>query len=357
MEISGEQKRLETVRRVLAKQTLQEPNIPVQLIVDARDADDCAVYDFPGDLSLVIGTDFIRGTGFALFQQQLLDYFDIGYYLVIANLSDIAAMGATPIGLTTVVRYNDTLEDRDFLHLLEGIKEAASFYNTPIVGGDIGGYAEVVLAATAFGITERGKYLQRKGTLERDLLCITGQPGLAATALAYFTRAKKNGLHLPEEEERLLLNTWKRPVAHVREGKELVNLGVVHACQDISDGVKATVDQLASASNISFELYETLLPIHSVTKKVASFLQIDPVALAFSASVDFHLMFTVAPDGFFALKQAFSLLNWPLYQLGQAIPASEPSRLLRSNGEKAALPGTAWQQQTGDVTRVILGEL
>jgi len=354
MKISGEQKRLEIVRQILAEQPFLENSIPVQLVVNAEDADDCAIYDLPGNLSLVVGTDFIRGTGFILFQEQYLNYFDIGYYLVIANLSDIAAMGATPIGLTTVVRYNDTLDDDDFRQLLEGIKEAASSYNTPIIGGDIGGYVEVVLAATAFGITERGKYLQRKGTLESDILCITGQPGLPSTALVYFTRAKNDGFFLSEEEEHILLQSWKRPIARIEEGKALTRLGVVHACQDVSDGVKATIDQFAKASNVSFVLYESLLPIHSITKKVANFLQLDPVALAFSASVDFHLMFTIAQQDIAIVKQTLALLNCTLYQIGQAISVTEPSYLVRNDERISAVPGTAWQQQPGNVTRTII---
>src|SRR5437762_3018688 len=103
MAISGEHQRLELIRTLLRGQSSFSTNLPVSLAVRAEDQDDCAVYDFSDNLSLVVGMDFVRGTGFKLFQEGLLDYFDLGYYLVVANLSDIAAMGAKPIGLTTVV--------------------------------------------------------------------------------------------------------------------------------------------------------------------------------------------------------------------------------------------------------------
>src|SRR6266700_3016755 len=151
----SEQKRLESVRTILQAQSLPGAISSVQLMMNADDNDDCAVYDFPGNLSLVVGMDFVRGPGFVLFQERYLNYFDLGYYLVVANLSDIAAMGATPIGMTTVIRYRASLTDKDFTQILEGIKAAAAYYQTPIVGGDIGEYTETVLAATAFGITER----------------------------------------------------------------------------------------------------------------------------------------------------------------------------------------------------------
>ena len=358
MTISGEQTRLQIIRSILNEQSLPVQSIAaaVDLVVDSSDADDCAVYNLPGNLSLVVGMDFIRGTKFTLFRERYLNYFDIGYYLVVANLSDVAAMGATPIGLTTVVRYPDTLEDADFAEIIQGIKEAASHYNTPIVGGDIGGYVEVVLAATAFGVAESGKYLKRKGTVETDVLCVTGYLGLPSTALVYFTRAKKAGFRLSDEEEQVLLRSWKRPVARVAEGRALAELGIVHACQDVSDGGKATIEQLAQTNHVSFEIHEDSLPIHPITIKVAHFLGVDSVSLALSSSVDFQLMFSVPELCVEQVKAAFQHIpDSQLYILGHAIPAKDPSRLIRSNGTISSIPGTAWNHQKEDVTSVILG--
>jgi thiamine-monophosphate kinase len=358
MTISGEQTRLQIIRSILHEQSLpvQRSTASVDLVVDSSDADDCAVYNLPGNLSLVVGMDFIRGTKFTLFREQYLNYFDIGYYLVVANLSDIAAMGATPIGLTTVVRYPDTLEDAEFAEIIQGIKEAASHYNTPIVGGDIGGYVEVVLAATAFGIAESGKYLKRRGTVETDALCVTGYLGLPSTALVYFTRARKAGFRLSDEEEQELLRSWKRPVAHVAAGRALAELGIVHACQDVSDGGKATIEQLAQTSHVSFEIHEASLPIHPITVKVAQYLRVDSVSLALSSSVDFQLMFSVPKLCVEQVKETFQdLSESSLSILGHAIPKTVPSRLVRRDGSISSIPGTAWNHQKGNVTSVILG--
>ena len=358
MNISGEQTRLQIIRSILKEQALpvQNSEASVSLVVDANDADDCAVYDLPGNLSLVVGMDFVRGTKFTLFREGYLNYFDLGYYLVVANLSDVAAMGATPIGLTTVVRYPDTLEDADFAEIIQGIKEAASLYNTPIVGGDIGGYVEVVLAATAFGIAEGGKYLKRRGTVETDVLCVTGYLGLPSTALVYFTKAKPAGFRLSAEEEQELLRSWKRPVAHIAEGVALASLGIVHACQDVSDGGKATIEELAKASNVSFEIHEDSLPIHPITIKVANFLGVDSVSLALSSSVDFQLMFSVPEVCFEQVKATLQRLpESSLSILGYAIPEDVPSRCVRRDGTLSSIPGTAWNHQKGNVTSVILG--
>jgi thiamine-monophosphate kinase len=351
---SDEQKRLAIIQRIFKAQLSEKT--PMRLVSGTEDVDDCAVYDLPGNFSLVVGMDFVRGTKFTLFQEGYLDYFDVGYYLVVANLSDIAAMGAIPTGLTTVIRYPETLEDVDFIQIVEGIQEAASVYKTPIVGGDIGSYDEVVLAATAFGITEQGRYFRRRGTVEGDVLCVTGTMGLPATALVYFTTAKKEGFALSQEEEKVLINTWRRPVAHIAEGSILARRGVVHACQDISDGAKATIEQLGQASTIAFKIYENFFPVHPITAKVAAFLQVDPVALACSASVDFHLMLTISPDELDAAQKALRDEGYELHAIGEAVSNAETSCFVRTDGSESIVPGTAWKQQSGNVAQIILGQ-
>ena len=86
--------------------------------------DDCAVIELKNSEKLVIGSDYIRGRQFYLFQSGHMDYFDLGYYLVCANLSDIAAMGAHPIGLTLIFRYPKNFPLADTVKILDGIKAA-----------------------------------------------------------------------------------------------------------------------------------------------------------------------------------------------------------------------------------------
>ncbi|MBC8484759.1 MAG: hypothetical protein H8D45_01800, partial [Bacteroidetes bacterium] len=158
--------------------------------------DDCAIVDINNTTSLVIGMDFIRGTGFDMFELGIMDYYDVGYYLIIANLSDVASMGAQPIGITTVVRYPKDMTDNQFRDIFRGMKDASDKYNVPIIGGDTGGYQLTVVAATAFGITDKGKYLLRSGVQQGDILCVTGNIGIPVTALAYFKHAHNHGFTL-----------------------------------------------------------------------------------------------------------------------------------------------------------------
>src|ERR1700722_5576220 len=145
--ISDEQLLLSVIRNILQYEGRSDLPLGVESM------DDCALIKISDEDSIAISSDFIRGSAFTLFQLGLLSYFDVGFYLVSANLSDLASMGATPIGLSTIVRYAD-MDDNDFADVFKGMKAAADIHNAQIIGGDIGSYKADVLAATAFGLVK-----------------------------------------------------------------------------------------------------------------------------------------------------------------------------------------------------------
>ncbi|GAA3348921.1 thiamine-phosphate kinase [Amorphoplanes nipponensis] len=267
--------------------------LEARLVAGADARDDCAVYDLAGPVSLVVGSDYVRGSKFALYEHGLLSNFDIGYFLVAANLSDLAAMGALPIGVLTVVRYPRTLNDAAFLDIMAGINQACADAGTLNVGGDIGDAERIVLSGTAVGICAQGTALTRAGAQPGDVLCITGACGTAGSAVAYFPGLKPAGPRLTEELERTLLGAWRRPRPRIAEGRVLSNGRYATACQDTSDGLKATVEQLAAASSVGFDVDEAAIPVPPSVAAVAGILGVDPLSLAFSASADFQLAFTV----------------------------------------------------------------
>jgi thiamine-monophosphate kinase len=324
------------------------------LPVGVESMDDCALIKISDSESIAITSDFIRGSGFYLFDLGLLNYYDVGYYLISANLSDLAAVGAKPIGLTTIVRYAD-MDDNDFREVFKGMKDAADKHNAQIIGGDIGGYKADVFAATAFGIVNTEKALLRKNVKDNDLLCVTGTVGKPITALTYFKEVKKMGFSFtPEEEEHILLS-WKRPNARIKEGLLLSN-GLGNACQDISDGLKATIEQMSAQSNKTFTIYEDRIPIDPTTFKLAAFLKTDPVQIAISASVDFELLFTIPKE-----KEKECLLKFEESKLQMTIigKVNKEGRniLIDRNGNEKQLPGVTWnQQQNSDYLKQIIGK-
>lgn len=350
--ISDETSRLTMLSEILSVSIPSSLTHPIEVSVE--DMDDAALIHWSDSESLVVASDFVRGPHFYLAELGLLNYFDLGFYLIIANLSDLAAMGARPIGMTTIVRYDKSVDDESFKQIFEGIKAAADEYSVPVIGGDIGGYVSTVLAATSLGSVDPKKTLLRRGARPGDLLCVTGTIGLPITALLYFKEWKPKGSLLDAGKEERLLASWKRPKARVPEGMYLSEARLANACQDISDGLKATVEQMAAASNCSFELDASTLPIHSITKELAIAAGVDPVTVAMSASVDFELLFCASQPQVDCFNEHFRDTGISAHVIGRA-KSGQRNVLVREDGSIEELPGIAWRQQTSaylkDITK------
>ncbi|BCJ58168.1 hypothetical protein Jiend_15900 [Micromonospora endophytica] len=323
------------------------------LTAGADSTDDCAIYDLDGPVTLVVGSDYVRGAKFALYEQGLLTNFDIGYYVVAANLSDIAAMGAAPIGVLTVVRYPHDLDDDAFLDIMAGIHRACTDSGTLNVGGDIGNAERIVLSGSAIGICRTGTALTRRGARPGDHLCVTGPCGILGAAVAYFPKRHANGWTLPEHLEQDLLAGWRRPRARVAEGRLLCTGGYATACQDTSDGLKATIEQLAAASGVGFDVAEDDIAIHPAVSAVAKLIGSDDITLAMSASADFQLAFTVPADRLDACRDAFARSGLTFDVIGRATPPETGVAFTGRDGTRHALPGVAWKHQASDVSTLV----
>jgi thiamine-monophosphate kinase len=317
------------------------------VVLGVEGMDDAALLRCKSEEEIVVTSDFVRGSGFYLFELGYLDYCDVGFYLIMANASDLAAMGARPVAATTIIRYADGMTDGQFVDALRGIRMAADQCGLEVIGGDIGGHSSDVFAATLIGRVEAGHALRRSGALVGDVLCVTGPIGRPITALTYFKKAKAAGLALNPDQEDRLLASWRRPNARLAEGRILASLGWVTACQDISDGLKASLDQLGNSSGVSFSVDAAAVPIDPVSSVVADFMSTDVIALATSASVDFELLFTVPAPRVDETLAALKEVGCVATPIGRATEKAV-NLLISGDGTPMPMPGVAWEQQTGD---------
>lgn len=310
-----------------------------KLLLGAADQDDCAAYSISGDMALVAGSDYIRGVGFHLFETGYLTEYDLGWYLAGANLSDVAAMGAKPLGLLSVIRYPKELPDMDFQDLLRGITEGCREAGALNVGGDIGSADDIILSGSAFGIVERSSILSRKGASPGDLLVVTGQTGEAGAAM----KLSRAGLldHLTSVEQEHLLSRWRRVRPRIREGRAFATSGVVTSCIDTSDGLKAAILSLARASEVKISVESEWLPRSDAISCAARLLGCSAETLIFGDSVDFELVATVNPSGIGQLTKTFRENEMTLHLLGRVYPGE--GAFYREGGRERFLPGQEWR--------------
>jgi thiamine-monophosphate kinase len=312
--------------------------------------DDCAVIDLGKDY-LVATIDKIPEKPLA-FEIGLMNYYDLGYYLAVANLSDVASMGAKPLGFIAATTFPSDFEISNLEGIIRGIKKACEDHNTFYLGGDTGESSVMSLIGAAFGIVEKDKILNRYGQNVGDIVFTTGYIGLFSTALVYYLKAKPDGLNLTEKEEELLKNKLVHPKAKFEEAYTLSELKSCTSCMDITDGFSMSLYELMKINNKGVILNLDSLPIHEITYKVADYLQVEPINIAFGPGADYELIGTISRKSMEKVKRTFKNRNMKIYFIGEII--EEQKCLLKKNEKYEEMPIRGWQHFIGNAKKVVM---
>jgi thiamine-monophosphate kinase len=311
--------------------------------------DDGAVLRIPPGFDICATTDFVRGTGFHLFREGYLSLEDVGYYVVAANVSDLAAMGAKPFCYLSVVRYKSERTFSDISSILLGISNACSEFSCPLVGGDTGSYEADVLSGTALGLVKSGQQLSRHTLRPNSAIFVSGDVGRPAAALAAVSNNIANSRRAEFERA---LEKWRRPRPRIELGLALVDSGMPISCMDISDGLTASLQQLNRISGYGFEIDSSKIPIDPSVLAIASEIGDDPIHLACSASVDFELLFSAPLNSVELVLEIGMRTGVPISHIGHSTENVDV-RMRKPNGEFFdTFPGVPWDHQVGDVTTV-----
>lgn len=234
--------------------------------------DDAAVITNLEGGALVVSTDTsVEGVHF---RREWLTPGEIGYRAAAAALSDLAAMGAKPIGILAALTIPDTwLGNIDAI--ADGIGDAARAASAPIIGGDLSRGAELSLTFTVLGTAR--KPLTRGGARDGDSVYLTGEIGGSGAALLALQGGRKPD---PSHRER-----FAHPVPRIREAMWLAEHGATSAI-DISDGLGSDLGHIAAASDVRISVTLDALPTAS---------GISPLDAARSGE-EYEIAVTASPD-------------------------------------------------------------
>ncbi|MSR74046.1 MAG: thiamine-phosphate kinase [Planctomycetes bacterium] len=238
--------------------------------------DDAAVIDVPGERVVVCtdsvaeGTHFLAGTDPAV----------VGAKAAARNLSDLAAMGAKPLGMLVALVLPRGCADEVPQAITRGLREACATWNCPVLGGDTSTHdGGIIVNVTMLGVPMGERVVTRSGANAGDVLVVTGQLG-----------GSQLGRHL-------------RIVPRIHEALALLNIARPSAMIDISDGLLLDLERLADASACGYELNVNLVPVHADAVLGGG----DIVLRACTEGEDFELLFALCPEAWTELQRAWSL--------------------------------------------------
>ncbi|MHC8307550.1 thiamine-phosphate kinase [Pseudomonas sp. PB3P13] len=277
--------------------------------------DDCALLAVPTGEQLAVSTDtLVAGVHFA----DPCDPFLLGQRSLAVAVSDLAAMGATPVAFTLALTLPTVTADW-LQAYARGLNLMAQRCGVALVGGDTT-RGPLSLTMTVFGRVPSGLALTRSGAQPGDLLCVGGELGNAAGALPLVLGQRSAEAAITEP---LLAHYWS-PQPQLGLGQAL--RGRATAALDISDGLLADCGHIALASQVGIQVERDRLPLSKAL--VALLGQPGAEAAALSGGDDYVLAFSLPSVELSSLMAD----GWPIHVVGRVV-AGQGVVLLDARGQ------------------------
>ncbi len=276
--------------------------------------DDAAVLETDPTRSLVVTTDvLVDGVHFS---DRTTTPADVGWRAVAANLSDLAAMGASPLGITVGLSIPGNLTVSWVENLYQGMIACLKHHQTGIVGGDICRSEGIHIAITAFGQVFPTQIIKRSSAQPGDAIVVTGFHGASRAGLELLLHPEI-GQQLSDREKSYLIQAHQRPQPRLDVLPilwEIFNSSseIRLAGMDSSDGLADAIAQICQTSNVGAKIDRNLIPI---------------------------------PPALYQLTSPEQAFNWALYggedfELVLCLPLEKAQPLVKRLGNNAAMIGT-----------------
>ncbi len=295
--------------------------------------DDCALIRTPPGFEMAISTDtLVAGTHF--FADA--DAEKLGHKALAVNLSDLAAMGATPRYLTLSLTLPN-IDEAWLAAFSRGFFALADAEQIELIGGDTT-RGPLSMTLTVFGEVEAGRALRREGAQAGDDIWVSGTLGGAALALMHLQgRIVLAARPLAVAEARL-----HQPMARTQLGMAL--LGIASAAIDISDGLVADLGHICERSQLSASIDSAALPMSpALLGARADVRQI----CALSGGDDYELCFTAPAARRADIEALAASLSLPLTRIGKMSAADAGAFTVKVFDEKrqeVSLASTGYDQ-------------
>ena len=262
--------------------------------------DDAAVITSRAGQWTVLTTDLLtEGVHFDLRTATMAD---IGFRAAAANLSDIAAMGATPQYLLVSLAIPRIGANRQVHQLYQGMMAACRPHHVQLIGGDTSASSSGwFLSLTLIGMVTPRKALFRSGARIGDGLYVTGTIGDSLAGLRLLNEPPPRANRYPRaatlssRHRQFLIGRHLRPTARVAEGQWLNTQRFATSAIDISDGLSGDLRHICEESHVGVELDLSAIPLSPACRAYAASRRLNPVDLALIGGEDFELLFTVSP--------------------------------------------------------------
>ncbi len=235
------------------------------------------------------------------------DGYGVGRRLASVNLSDIAAMGGTPLYALSSLFVPDEYKSGDFLNAVyDGLYDKLACHGAAVVGGNVSG-SDQVLAMDLFLVGDilKSQVLNRSDAVSGQLVCVTGTIGDSAAGFKILSDnsikqfVQSDGVEFVKASD-FLIDRHINPTARIDAGQIIASSGFAGACIDISDGLVQDASHIAKASRVNICINQFDVPLSKEYKLCSNIID---DTLFLHGGEDYELLFTVNEKAFETLKE------------------------------------------------------
>ncbi|MEP3244868.1 MAG: thiamine-phosphate kinase [Sneathiella sp.] len=261
---------------------------------------------------------------------------NIARKLLRTNLSDLAAMGAAPVGYLLSTAWTADCTEEFIAGFTAGLKADQDEFGLGLLGGDtVRTPGPLTLSLTAIGELPKGQALRRNGAAEGDYLYVSGTIGDSALGLLSLQGKLEN---LATDDRSFLESRYHIPKPRLTLGQVLC--GYASACLDISDGLLADIGHICEQSEVGAVLYEEKIPISRAAETV---LCTDKKywAQILSGGDDYELAFAIPREKASQLEILAAEAGVSVTRIGEMTGKGTPV-FINTSGQKVTLDKAGW---------------
>ena len=262
----------------------------------------------------------------------------LGRKLLRVNLSDLAAMGARPLGYLLVTALPHDTEEPWIAAFAAGLARDQDAFGVALLGGDtVSTAGPATLSLTAFGEVAPGRALSRSGARAGDEIYVSGTLGEGALGL----RVLQGGLGtLSEADRERLAGRYRLPEPRLALGRALGERGLASAALDVSDGLLADLRHIAEASGLAAALEADSLPVSAPVRRALG-ARAGRHQAVLAGGDDYELLFTAPPAQAGAVAALAGELGLSLTRIGR-MAAGQGLRVLDGDGKEISFDSEGW---------------
>ena len=327
-----------TERELIAR--IQQRLVPQPAWLHVGIGDDAAVVEVERNRLEVLSVDvLVEGVHF---DRALMPADAIGHRALAVNLSDLAAMGATPRVALLSMALPGALPLADFDGIVDGLAALAAQTSTHLVGGNLSRTpGPLTIDITVVGTVKPRRVLTRGGAHPGDELYVTGAIGAACAGLEMLRSAgtadptrSTHQTHVTHSTHLTCIARYQRPAPRLRVGGLLARNRVASACIDLSDGLADGARQIAEASGVGVEVHAESLPVDPCARDWFASHGRDAISESLTGGDDYELLFAVRPRLRRRFEGVARHFDVPVTRVG-VCTAEAGARLVRSAADGA----------------------